>query len=219
VQYGACRIPDNLDDDTATLVEPLGCCLRAYARHGIMAGDTVVVIGAGTAGLLHVRAALLHGAGRVISLDLLPHRLELAKKLGADVVINASERDPVAAVREATGGKGADTVVTAVGHPVVIEQAIAMARDGGAVNVFAESPPDAKIGIDPNLMYSREVTLTGTYSSSPMDFRTALRLVASGRIKVKELISHRMPLDRLGEAMETALKGTDSLKIIIRPNE
>ena len=219
VQYGMQKIPDHLDFDAATLVEPLGCCLRAFKRSPVGAGDTVVVIGAGTAGLLHVQLARLHGATRIISLDLRPHRLERAKSLGADVIVNAGEHDAVEAVREATESRGADLVITAVASVEVVEQAVEMTRDGGTVNVFAECPPDSRIPLDPNLMYRREVTLTGTYSSSPHEFRVALSLVASGRVNVVDLITHRMPLGQLEDAIEMALRGKECLKIIIRPNE
>lgn len=219
VQHGVCKIPDDLDFDAATLVEPLACCLRAFKRAPVEAGDTVAVIGAGTAGLLHVQLARLRGATRVISLDLRAQRLEKARALGADVVINASEQNPVEAVREATAGKGADLVITAVGSASVVEQAVAVTRDGGTVNVFAECPPGSQIPLDPNLMYQREVTLTGTYSSSPWEFREALSLVVSGRVNVADLITHRMPLDQLADAIEMALSGEGCLKIIIRANE
>jgi len=219
VQHGVRLIPVRLDPDTATLVEPLACCLRGFRRSPIMPGDTVVVIGAGTAGLLHVQLARFHGAGRVISIDLMPERLQKALTLGADAVINANEQDPADGVRKATHGAGADLIITAVGNPKVVEQALGMARDGGRVNVFAECPPDSRIAIDPNLMYRREVILMGSYSSSPYEFTDALWMIESGRIGAGELISHRMPLEQLQHAMEMAVGAENCLKIIIKPNQ
>ncbi len=218
VQHGVRRIPEGLEPDCATLAEPLACCLRAFKRSPIMSGDTVAVIGAGTAGLLHVQLARFHGAGKVLSVDLIPERLEKAERLGADGVINAAQDDPVEAVMGATDGQGVDLVLTAVGKADVIEQALKMAREGGRVNVFAECPPDSRISLDPNILYHREIVLLGTYSSSPPELDEALGLIVSGKVKVKELISHTMPLGRLQEAFEMALKARDCLKIIIRPN-
>ena len=219
VQYGVSRIPDGLDLDSATVAEPLACCVRGFKRSPIKAGDTVAVIGAGTAGLLHVQLAKFHGAGKVISADLIEQRLQKAMALGADVTIDAAREELVSAVREVTEGAGADLVITAVGRADVVEQALGMAREGGRVNVFAECPPGSAISFDPNVMYHREVTLLGTYSSSPLELREALWLIESGKVRVGELISHRMPLAQLQQAIEMALRAADCLKIIIRPNE
>ena len=201
-----------------TLVEPLACCLRAFSRSPIMPGDIVAIIGAGTAGLLHVQLARFYGAGKIVSVDLIPQRLEKALSLGADFAVDASKEDPVAAVRNATKGAGADLVITAVGKASVVEQALTMARDGGRVNIFAECPPDSRISLDPNLMYQREVALLGTYSSSPFAFTDALQLIESGRVHVQELITHRMPLHRVQEAFDLAMEGQDCLKIVINPS-
>ena len=218
VEYGVRAIPSGIDPDLATLVEPMACCIRAFSRSPIMPGDVVAIIGAGTAGLLHVQLARFYGAGKIVSVDLISQRLEKALSLGADFTVNPSKEDVVAAVRKATKGAGADLVITAVGKASVVEQALAMARDGGRVNVFAECPPDSRISLDPNLMYQREVALLGTYSSSPFEFTDALRLIESGRVYVEDLITHRMPLHRLQEAFDLAMEGQDCLKIVVNPS-
>ena len=214
---GALKLPDELGFDEATLAEPLACCLRGIERTGLQAGDTLVVIGAGPAGLLHVQLARLTGVAQIVSVDLLPERLDAAKRLGADVAIRADLQDVAAAVRKFTGGCGADAVITAVGVSSVVEQALTLVRPGGKVNVFAECPPDSRIDLDPNLMYHKEVTLLGTYSSSPREVRIALDLIAAGRIDVASMITRRMPLADLAEAFEAALAGRDVLKVVIRP--
>lgn len=219
VEHGVHHLPARLDSDSATLVEPLACCLRAFKRSPIMDGDTVAIVGAGTAGLLHVQLARFYRAGKIVSIDPIPQRLEKALALGADVIVDAGREDVVRAVRKATGDAGADLVITAVGKAEVVERALGMTREGGRVNVFAECPPNSRISIDPNLMYHREVTLLGTYSSSPFEFASALSLIESGSIEARELISHRMPLERLDEAIEMALRGKDCLKIVIKPNQ
>ena len=214
---GALKLPDDLGFDEATLAEPLACCLRGMERTGLHPGDTLVVLGAGPAGLLHVQLARTLGVGRIISVDLIPDRLEAAKRLGADVAIRADAEDVVGAVRGLTGGHGADAVMTAVGIPDVVEQALDLVRPGGKVNVFAECPPGSRIDLDPNLMYHKEVTLLGTYSSSPREVRIALDLIATGRIDAAGIITRRMPLAQLAEAFEAALGGEGVLKIVVRP--
>jgi L-iditol 2-dehydrogenase len=218
VRHGILKLPDGLGFGEATLAEPLACCLRAVERTGLSPGDSLVVIGAGPAGLLHVQVARLAGAGRVIAVDLARERLDAARRFGADVALNASLQDVAAAVRSLTAGQGADAVITAVGSAEVVAQALDMVRPGGKVNVFAECPPGSRISLDPNLMYHKEITLLGAYSSSPRDLRVALDLIATGRVNARDMISHRMPLARLAEAFEVALRGRDALKVIIEPD-
>ena len=216
---GVLKLPDDLGFDEATLAEPLACCLRGIERTRLSPGDTLVVIGAGPAGLLHVQLARLAGVARIVSIDLLPERLAAARDLGADVTIRGDEQDAAEIVHALTDGHGADAVITAVGVSSVVEQALTLVRPGGVVNVFAECPPGSRIELDPNITYHKEVTLLGAYSSSPREIRIALDLIASGRINVERMISRTMPLDQLGRAFEIALAGRDALKIIIRMKE
>jgi len=214
---GALKLPDKLGFDQATLAEPLACCLRGLERTGLQPGDSLVVIGAGPAGLLHVQLARLLGVGRIISVDLLDDRLAAAKRFGADIAVNAGKQDVAGVVRHFTSGHGADAVITAVGLPAVVAEAFDLVRPGGKVNVFAECPPDSRIEIDPNLMYHKEITLLGAYSSSPREVRIALDLIAAGRVDAQGLISRCVPLAELAQAFEAALAARDVLKIIVRP--
>ncbi len=209
-------LPGDLSYEEASLIESTACCLRAIKRCPIQPGDTVVVMGVGPMGLMNLQLALLLGAGQVIALDLIEQRLEVAKKFGAEHSLNPEREKPLETIRQLTEGRGADVAIVAVGSTAAIAQAIQLVRGGGTVSIFAECPPDSTLTIDPNLIY-HEVNLRGSYSSTPLEQRIVLDLMMTGRLKVKELITHRFPLDKLGEAVTLAREARESLKIIITP--
>jgi len=217
VSKGMLKIPDEISYDEAALVENTACCLRALEKCRLLPGDCVVVVGAGPAGLIHIQLSRALGAGKVLALDLLDWRLEVAKRMGADVVLNARNDDVVAAVKEETGGLGADVVMVAVGSTKALAQAISLARKGGVVNFFAECPPGSSLKIDPNIIYGSEIILLGSYSSTPLELKSALELIHSGRIDVAGLISHRLKLEELKRAFDLASQRKEALKIIINP--
>jgi len=219
VAKGVLRLPDSVSYDQASLAEPVACCLRMYSKVRILSGDRVVVIGAGPSGMIHVQLARLHGAGQVIVTDVLQNRLDEAAKLGADAAINVASTDPVEAIEKITDGSGADLVILAVGDVGALAQALKMAKPGGTVAIFAEYPEETRLSLDPNLMYKRDVTLTGSYSSTPLELRAALRLIESGRFDPDPLISHRLALNELQRAFDLAVDGKDVLKILIHPGE
>lgn len=216
VAKGMLPMPEDLSYDAASMAESTACCVRGILRCNIAPGDSVAVIGAGPAGLIHAQLARVLGAGKVISTDLVQARLEAALELGADDVINVSSEEPVEKVKDLTSG-GADVVIVAVGHPGPQAQALEMVKKGGLVNFFAECPPGSELKLDPNLMYHSEVTLLGSYSSTPPDLRMALLLIHSGRVNVERLITHRLPLDELQKAFDLAVEAQQSLKIVINP--
>jgi len=210
-------LPENLSYEEASLIESTACCLRAIKRYPLQPGDTVVVVGAGPMGLLNLQLVLLLGAGEAVVLDLIEQRLKVAEKLGAKHCLNPGQEDPLEAVKQLTGGRGADLAIVAVGKITAIAQAIKLVRGGGTVILFAESPPRSLLSLDPNVIYHSEVSLIGSYSSTPQEQRTALELMKTGRLKVKELITHRFPLEKLSEAVALARGARESLKIMIIP--
>lgn len=210
------KIPDALSYDAASMAESTACCLRGILRCNIRPGDSVAVIGAGPAGLILAQLARNVGAGQVIVTDLVQARLEAALRLGADEAVNISSEDPVQKVKEATAG-GPDVIIVAVGSTEAQQQALQMAKKGSVVNFFAECPPESVVRLDPNLVYHSEITLVGSYSSTPPDLRAALVLIHSGRIDTGGLITHRLPLDALQKAFDLAVDAHESLKIVINP--
>ena len=171
-----------------------------------------MIVGAGSVGLLHLQLALLSGASRVVVSDLVDFRLNLALKLGAETAVNPGKDSVEKIAREVNG---ADIVIVAVGNVDALTQSLNFVSRGGKIMFFAECPHDSILKLDPNLVYHSEVTLLGSYSSTPLEQRTSLELIEKGKIKVKELITHRFKLNELSEALSLAVKGKESLKIII----
>jgi L-iditol 2-dehydrogenase len=213
---GVLPVPEGVSYDQAALCESLACCLRAFNRSAMRRGDSVAVVGCGPVGLMNMILARALGAGTVIALDVVPERLAAAKRFGAEVVLDAREKSVPDVVRRGTGGLGADIVLVCVGSVSAIETALAVARRGGQVHIFAECPPDSRLTLDPNLVY-HELSIIGTYSSSPAELAEALTLIERGRVNVEALVTHRLPLDRLQEAFDLAVAGKEALKILIHP--
>ncbi len=216
VEKSVFKIPSSVTYEEASFTETAACCLRGCERCGILAGDTVMIVGAGAVGLLHLQLAGICGAGRIIVSDLIDFRLDTALRLGADVVVNPLRNDAEKVVRDAAGGRGADVVIVAVGNVDVIKQSLRFVSRGGKVLFFAGCPDDSLLELDPNLVYHSEVSLLGSYSSSPVEQRAALRLIEERKINLEELVTHRFRLDQLQDAVDTAIDGKESLKIIIK---
>lgn len=209
-------LPDNVSFEEASFCEPLACIINAHSYTQIPLGGDVVIVGAGPIGLLHLQVALSRG-GRVIVSDPLAERLVKARDLGAHDVVVASEGDPVARVMELTGGHGADAVIVAVGGVEPIRQGLEMAAINGWVNFFAGTYPPADLALDPNLIHYRQLRVTGSHDYTPHHFTTALRLIQFGIVRVAPLISHRFPLDEVGEAFDTTAERR-GLKSMVLPD-
>ncbi len=189
------KLPSGLDFEAAAFAEPLACCLHGHDILGIKQGGEVAVFGLGPIGLLHVQLAKLSGSSLVVGVDLVEKKLRLAERLGADVVVNAAEEDSVRAVLEVTRGRGVGYVIEATGVPKVVEQCLRVLAPKGRLLVFGVCPQGAKIELEPFLVFRKELTILGSFIN-PHTTSRALRLLASGRVRVKELISHKL---RLGD--------------------
>ena len=212
VRHATFKVPSHVSDEAASFVEPLACCLRAVRRARVEPGDTAVVIGLGSIGCLFVQ--LLRRAGaRVVGVDLLADRLALAKRLGAEASETPDSAPPV--LHALSDGRGADVAVITGGGVSVLPWVSSALRDGGAVHYFAGGGGDM-LPLPLDVVYKRELTLTATYSSSPADLRSAFALVASGEISTDALISHRLPLDRLADAV-TLMQRHAAMKVFVTP--
>ncbi|HTL40190.1 MAG TPA: zinc-dependent dehydrogenase [Pseudolysinimonas sp.] len=215
---GLTRIPDGLGYAEASLAEPLACVLNGQELARVGAGDTVVVIGSGPIGCLHVRLARARGAARIILIDLNPDRLSAAAALvRPDHTVATDTQDPVAAVLDLTGGRGADVVITAAASGTAQEQGLRMLARRGRLSLFGGLPRDAStISVDANLVHYRELTLVGVNGSTPQQNKRALELIASGAVPVSDLITHRLPLGDVLEGIEIVARG-DAIKVTIEP--
>ena len=215
---GLHRIPDGLSFAEASVTEPLACVLNGQELARVGDGDTVVVIGSGPIGCLHVRLARARGAARVILTDLNAPRLAQAARLvHPDIAIATDGVDPVAAVLDATGGRGADVVITAAASGAAQEQGLRMLARRGRLSLFGGLPKDAPtITVDANLVHYRELTLVGVNGSTPAHNARALELIATGAVPVADLITHRVPLNGVLDGLETVARG-DAIKLTVEP--
>lgn len=217
VDRGIFPLPDELSFEEATFIEPLGCVLRAQRLARLKPGQIVLVLGSGVAGLLHIGMARASGAGRIVATDINEYRLNSAKKLGADAVAHAREYGPEY-LRRQTGGYLADLVIVCTGAPSAIDQALRSVERNGTVLFFAPTEPYVVVPLAFNdLFWRNEITLTSSYGASPADYAGALELIRSGRIQVRELITHRLSLAETGLGFQLVARGGDSLKVIIEP--
>ncbi|GBC69429.1 D-arabitol-phosphate dehydrogenase [archaeon HR01] len=209
------RYEADIEFEEAAFTEPLAACVNGIMKCRIRPGDYTGIVGVGQIGLMHVQLAKLRGA-RVVAFDMLDERLKMAEKLGADYVVNVSERDAVKYVEELTRGEGLDQVITAIGGRQAIETGLKTLGKTGTLNIFASTHPHSEISLDPNLIHYRELVITGSFSSTKQDIRTAIRLLERRAIDVRSLITHRLPLERIEEGfrIHTERKG---LKVMILP--
>ena len=216
VKRGVLAVPDHVSDDAASMVEPLGCVLRAQEKIGLKPGQSVLILGSGVSGLLHLLAAKAAGAGPIAMTDLHPSRLERARESGADMVFDAREDLP-ARLRDGLG-HGADIVLVCTGAPAALRQALEAVDREGTVLFFAPAPPGEDFPIPFNqVFWQGGVTLTSSYGAALKDLRRALDLIAWKRIDPLPLVTHRLPLARIQEGFNRMIAGGDSLKIIIDP--
>ena len=211
-------IPGDLSFDEASVTEPLACALNAQRLIHVGDGDTVLVMGAGPIGCLHVRLARALGATKVMLADLNGGRLHLsADVVKPDRAIDMSSEDLAAIVLEETDGIGPSVIITAAPAGVAQEQAIAMAAPGGRVSFFGGLPKDKPlITVDSNVVHYKELILAGANGSSPAQNAEALALIASGKVPVADLITHRLPLSQVEDAIHAVTSG-EAIKVVIKP--
>lgn len=197
---GAFPLPRGVDHVSATLIEPLACCLHSVKAAELHTGDTVVVLGAGTMGLLHLQLAVRAGS-RALVIDVNAERLALAAQLGAEATLDSGSGDPVGAVREATGGGGADAVFVTAGSREAGAQALAMARPMARVVFYASVYPSVPFEVDWNHLHYAELRLMGSRGCTEADFADAVRLFVDADVDLGALVAARIALDDLPEEL------------------
>lgn len=211
------RIPDGMDPAVAAVAEPASSVVNAQEKGNVGLGDVVVILGAGPIGFLHASLARARGAEMVIMADISDARLKLAECYPVDHLVNSAKSNVVAEVRRLTGGLGADVIVTANPAPEAQVAAVEMARKGGRVLLFGGLPKEQSCPpVNTNTVHYNALSLIGTTIFAPRHFQTAMRLLASGRIDAKVLISHRFPLEQFNEGAALALAG-EARKVVFLP--
>lgn len=208
-------IPDRLSFDAAAFIEPVSCAVHGIDQARIALGDTIVILGGGTIGLLMLQLARSAGAARVFVVEPLERKRTLARSLGADAVIDPLRVDVRSVVFDETG-IGADVVIECAGRTETAQLAVHLARRGGTVEFFGVCPKDQPIALDPHAVYFNELTIVGSYIN-PHSFARAITLIESGRVHVEALLPDTFPLEGVHEAMR-ALKEGRTIKSIIHPH-
>jgi L-iditol 2-dehydrogenase len=191
--------------------------LHGVEEADVKLGDTVAIIGAGPIGLLHLLTVKKMGATKAIVIDLVNERLDFAQKLGADVTINSGKENVEARIKKLTGGCGADVAIEAIGLPATWEQALRLARKGGVVLEFGGCPPGTEVKVNAEMLHYGELTVMGTFHTTPLHFRKALNLIATRTIDVRPLVTRKMKLDNIKEAFEILSTSKNEIKIGVVP--
>lgn len=200
-------VPQDLPLEWAAFSEPVSCCIRSLKKVALEIGETLLVIGAGPMGMMHLKAGLLMGA-RVIVADIDHRRLEDAKAMGADVAVDATDTNHmVEEIRSLTGGRGADCCIVASPAKSALEAAAAAIAAEGRINIYTSYNDQPLLPMDMNSLHRIEALVTGSEGRTEKDFFQATRIITSGRMDVSALISKIFPLESVTEATETALSG------------
>ncbi|MBN2097406.1 MAG: alcohol dehydrogenase catalytic domain-containing protein [Candidatus Omnitrophica bacterium] len=216
---GVYSLPDNVSFEEATFVEPLACVLRAQRLSGMHSGKNVLILGCGISGILHIQLARLQGAALIVATDVVDYRLRLARRFGADLVIDAQTENLSDIFRKHNQGNLADLVIVSTGAKSAQLQAVQSVERGGCVFFFAATAEGVTIPVSINdLFWRNEVTLSSSYAATPQEHLQALKLISERKIRVKEMITHRFGLDKIQEGFRLVAEAKDSLKVIIEPN-
>lgn len=205
---------ENVSPEEASLIEPLSCVVQSVRRADIQLGDTVLVIGCGIMGMLHVLLAAARGA-RVIVSDPNTERMALAASLGARHTIDPAKRNLVEEVKRITGGRGAQIVFDTTPVAALVPQAIECLGMLGRLVLYSSFYPDVPVEISPNLVHSRAISIMGAANSGSKDFVVAARLISDGIIDVKPFISKVFPFDQLDQALALAAGGRQ-YRVVVR---
>jgi L-iditol 2-dehydrogenase len=214
-ERGIIKLPDNVSFEEATFLEPINTILKAVQKARVIKGETVLVAGCGPIGLQLLMVTNLIGA-RIYASDPMPERRLKSLLLGAVESFDPTNGKLVAEVKTRTEGRGADAVLVAVAHPAVVEEALAAARPGGRVLLFAANDPVTRIGFPASAVGIDEKEILGSYSAAVDIQEEAAALVLQKKLPVMELVTHRFPLARIQEGLELAANPTsESLKVLI----
>jgi L-iditol 2-dehydrogenase len=215
-ERGIVALPDNVSFEEATFIEPINTIVKAMQKARVTRGETVLVAGCGPIGLQLLMVAKFEGA-KLYTSDPMPERRAKSLSLGAVESFDPSSGKLVAEVKARTDGRGADAVLVAVAHPAVVTEALAAARPGGRVLLFAANDPVTRIEFPASEIGIDEKEILGSYSAAVDIQDSAAEMVLNKKLPVMDIVTHRFPLDKIQEGLELAARPTaQSLKILIR---
>jgi len=218
VEVGTFLLPKEMTYDEGAFVEPLACVVRGFRIAEMTHDQSVLVLGSGIAGLLQIKLAKAKGARRIIATDINEHRLKIAKKFGADITINA-EKNVQKLVKKNNDGMLADLVILCTGVPSAVKQAFESVTPGGTILFFAMTKPGVEIPFHLFDVWNKQVKMVSTYAGAPKDIVEAIDIIRSQKVKVIDMISHRLPLSEAAKGFQLVAKAQDSIKVIIHPQK
>jgi L-iditol 2-dehydrogenase len=217
VQFGIYKLPADMSFEEGTFIEPLACVSRGQRLANLQKDDSVLIIGSGISGILHVQLAKFKGVQNIVVADINPYRLELAKKFGATEALNAKDNLPQK-LKEVNDGRLADQVIVCTGATSAATAALDCVENGGTILFFAVPDPSVKLAVPINQFWRNEITLRTSYGAAPTDLEDSLRVLATGQLNVKDMITHRLSLRETQEGFRLMAEAGQSLKVILEPN-
>jgi len=217
VQLDVLPLSDELSFEAATLIEPLACCVRGINRAAVQPGDSVLVLGAGSTGLILAQLAQQRGAVRVIIVDPIAYRRQSALDAGIDHALDleSGQENFLQQIYSVNDGRKPDIVLVTPSSISAMQQGLELAGPGGTVLFFAPPPPEATLPILPNTLFFQEISLRTSYSAGPYETRLALDLLRTGRIRAETVITHQFPLREAAKAFRLVAKPGNALKVVI----
>ena len=216
VDRGVFLLPKNLSYDEGVFIEPLACVVRGLRTAALKPKSTILIIGSGISGLLHIKLAKAWKAGRILATDIDPYRLDMAKKFGADVVLQAKDVT-VENVKKANNGKLADLVVICTGAPSAVKQGLQLVEVGGTILFFAPAEPGVEVPFPLFDLWNKQVKMVSTYAGSPKNLQEAITLIASKKLTVTDMITHKLSLTETAKGFQLVAKARQSMKVVIEP--
>lgn len=218
VDRGLLLLPQEVSFEEGTFIEPLACVLRAQSRAQLAFGQSILILGSGISGLLHLLLARAVCSGRIIMTDVNEWRLQKALEFGADEVIDAS-KFTVERLRKANENRLADLVIICASASSVFKQALESVERAGTILCFAPTSPGVNLEVPVNDFWRNGIKIIHSYGSSPSDASLALELIRSRKIPLSKLITHRLSLSQIGMGFRIMSEAKDSIKVIIEPNK
>jgi L-iditol 2-dehydrogenase len=215
VQFDVLALPETLSDEAATLIEPLGCCLRGIERAGIKAGNTVLILGAGSNGQMLAMLALQRGAVRILISDPIAYRRQRALEAGVDAALDPQEAPLLDQMYALNAGHKPDIVIVTPSSIDVMRQGVDLVEAGGTVLFFAPPPPSEVLPVVPNRLFFQEVTVRTSYSAGPYETRLALDYLQQKRVLPERVITHRFSLQEAPQAFRMVSQPGEALKVVI----
>jgi len=219
VQLDVLPLPDELSFESATLIEPLACCIRGIERANLQAGDSVCILGAGSNGLMLGQLAQQRGASCVMIVDPIAYRRQRALEAGIDFALDPSTSPVLTQIQAINNGRKPDIVIVTPSKISAMQQGIELVGPGGTVLLFAPPSPNEILPVIPNTLFFQEISLRTSYSAGPYETRQALELLRYNRIRAETLITHRLPLADAAQAFRLVANPGDALKVVIIPEE